>query len=232
MSRNIRRFIRSQKSNRVGHILRRSHSPERNRLKRVLFELFRETRGHRSFDETRRNRITSDISRPNLARYSHRQPNQTSLRRRVISLPRLPHLSENGSYIDDPPPPLLEHGANSLLSAHIRRGQIGIENSIPIRALHAHKQLIASNSRIVHENIDLAQLRDRALERALDLFFISNIERKRKSLSSAAFDFLHELSQLFLATRCDRYSSAGRRQLESAGAANPLRCTSHQRNPS
>src|SRR5580704_2451330 len=151
MSRDVGRFFRTEEGDRVGYIFWRPDSSERNRFQRVLPEIVGESGSHGGFDEPWRDRVASYVARPDLAGDGHGQTDQAGFRRRIVGLASLTHLAEDRRYVDDSTPTLLEHRADHLLNAQIGRGQICIENGIPVGALHAHDELVTSNPCVVDE---------------------------------------------------------------------------------
>ena len=64
------------------------------------------------------------------------------------------------------------------LNAQISRGEIRLQHAHPSRhALHAHDELVAGDAGIIHQNIDLAELRRGRLDGGLDLLFVGDVER-------------------------------------------------------
>ena len=76
---NIASIFGSQKHDAMGHVIRRSHAAERNQFQRVLLEVIAQCRGHGGLNESRGDRIASDVSRSELARDGHGQSDQSSL---------------------------------------------------------------------------------------------------------------------------------------------------------
>ena len=147
-----------------------------------LFELFGKPRRHCGFDESGRHRVTSNVTGGDFTGDGHGQSNQARLGSRIVRLPRLADLTKDRSYVDNPSPALLEHGADHLLNAQVCRGQVGIEHSVPIGALHTHNKLVAGDARIVHQDVDLAKLSDDRLARSLDLVFVGDVYRESAAL--------------------------------------------------
>ncbi len=118
------------------------------------------------------------------------------------------------------------------LNAEISGSEIGLQDGVPIRAFHAHDQLVAGYARIIYQNVDFAELRNRRLNRRLHLFFVGDVERECGRVSARVGYFADEFVQLFLIACRHGYRRAFSRQPHRAGAANALRCPGDQSHPS
>ena len=99
-----------------------------------------------------------------------------------------------------------------------------MQHRIPVGPLHAHDQLIAGDAGIVHQDVDLAELRTGRLDRGLDLLFIGNVESEGRSLPARGGNFVNQFVQLLLITRGNGNRRARRGELQRAGSSNALRC--------
>src|SRR5262249_41504653 len=139
---------------------------------------------------------------------------------------------EHAGHVDDSPPALLEHGANYLLRAQVGRGEIGVDDGVPIGPFHAHNQLVACDSRVVHQDVDLAKLRDDCLDGSFDLFLIGDVEHECARLTTSASDFSDYFSQFFLVA-CDGGDGRARLgQFHCASVTDALGGSSYQRHAS
>ena len=229
MTRNIRSFIRGEKRHRIRHILRSTHAPKRDQFHRLLLEIFRQRGRHRSFDESRSYGVTGYVSRSNFAGNCHGKADESCFGRGIVCLAGLADLTKNGCNVDNSSPALAKHRTDDLLSAQICRSQIGIDDRIPVGAFHAHDELVAGDSSIVDQDIDLAEFSDDCFACVLDLLFIGNVHRECSRLAASAADVTHQFFQLFLIPRDHGYSRATLRQFENAGLANSLRRAGDQR---
>ena len=174
---------------------------ERNHGIDFTFQLVRQNSSHRRFNEPRRDGIYGDVPGSHLARNRHRQPDQSRFRRCVICLAYLARLSEDAGDVDDPTPALLHHRAQHCLRAQIRTGEVGIDDAIPIRALHAQYKLVMGDAGIIHQNVDLAELTDGSLDRGLDLFLVANVHLENGGLTSGGGDLGANFAQFLLIPR-------------------------------
>src|SRR5271157_523814 len=225
----VGRIVRGQKCHGVSHIFRRSHSSQRNLLDGVLLELVAQNRRHGGFDESGSNGVAGNVARADLAGNGHGEADQSCLRRSIVRLPGLSHLPEDAGDVDDASPALLEHRADDLLNREVGGSEIGLEDGIPVGALHAHDQLIAGDAGVVDQDIYLAELRDGGFDRGLDLLFVADIESKCARLAARSADFTDHFVQLFLIPCGDRNSRAVFGKAQGAGASNALRGASDQR---
>ena len=167
-------------------------------MTRSLLQFVAQNRGHGSFDEAGSDGVAGNVARADFAGDGHGQADQSGLRSGVVGLPRLAHLAENAGDVDDASPALLEHGADDLLDAEIRGSQIGLQDGVPVGALHAHDELIAGDAGVVDQDIDLAELGDGGLDGGLDLLFVGDIESEGRGFAAGGGDFGDQFVELFL----------------------------------
>jgi hypothetical protein len=139
---------------------------------------------------------------------------------------------EDTGDVDDASPALLEHGTGDLLGTEICRSEIGLQDGVPIGALHAHDELVAGDAGIVHQDVNLVELGDRGFNGGLDLLFIGDVESERCRLSAGRGNFVYQLIQLVLIARGDGDCRARRGESQRAGPSDALRRACDQRHPS
>ncbi len=102
-------------------------------------------------------------------------------------------------------------------------GEIGIEDGVPVGALHAHDELVARDAGIVDEDVDLAEAGDRRFDGGLHLVFVGDVHGEGGGFAAGGADRGGEFFQLLLIAR--RYGNAGSltREVERAGVADALR---------
>ena len=135
----------------------------------------------------------------------------------------LSHLAEDAGDADDPSPALFEHGTDYLLDAEIGGGQIGVEDGVPIGALHAHEQLIAGDASVIDQNVDFAELRHRRFDAGLYLLFVRNVHDEGSSVATGSRDLSYQFVEFLTITRGYSYGCALPRQRSRAGMADALR---------
>src|SRR5208283_4767507 len=142
----------------------------------------------------------------------------------------LSNLSKDAGDVDDAAPALLQHGADHRLDEQERASQVGVEDFVPVGALHAHDQLIAGDAGIVDQDVDLAELREGGLHFGLDLLFVADVHLERGSFPALTLDLAGELLQLFMIARAQRDLGPGFGQHQRTRTTYPLRRPSYQRN--
>src|SRR5690606_40041076 len=74
------------------------------------------------------------------------------LGRRVVGLSAVTHACHHGTDADDTPPAGLGHATQDRLGQTVYGTEIGADDVIPLVALHAHQQIIGSDTGIVHQD--------------------------------------------------------------------------------
>ncbi len=127
---------------------------------------------------------------------------------------------------------LAEHGAERLLAAQVRAGQIGGQDLVPVGALHAQGELVAGDAGVIDQNVDFAEAGDGGLDAGLDLLFTGHIDLEGFSLPTGTADLVGGFLQLLLIPRRQGHGGARFRQRQGAGAPDALRGAGHQRHTS
>src|SRR5262249_55192923 len=156
-------------------IFRLADASKRDLLYRCLLELLAENISHSGFDEAGSDRVTSNVARRDLAGDSFGQADESGFGGGVVGLSGLAHLAEDAADVDDASPAQPKHVGDDLLDAEISGSQIRLQDGIPVRALHAHDELIARDAGIVDENVDFTELVGCSFDGVLDLFLVGDI---------------------------------------------------------
>src|SRR5438445_1079880 len=82
------------------------------------------------------------------------------LRSRVIRLRLFAHHSDHRGDVHQGTAPLLGHGRQDSLGAVERALQVDVQHRIPVFFLHAEQQAVPRDARIVHQDVDAAELGD------------------------------------------------------------------------
>ena len=82
---------------------------------------------------------------------------------------------------------------------------------------------------VVHQDVDLAQLRDRRLHAGFDLVFIADVQLEYRRLPAGICDLIRTASS-FSSLRAASATAAPRFASSMASTADPLRCSGYQRN--
>src|SRR5215467_2595236 len=104
-----------------------------------------------------------------------------------------------------------------------------MQHRIPIGTLEAHDELVTGDTGVVHEDVDLAELRNNVFERRFDLILFLYIGRAHictgRDVAASTAKGCNLLRHLFqpLLISCDEYHvSATSRQLQSTCPSNSL----------
>ena len=111
----------------------------------------------------------------------------------------------------------------TCLDAEICGGQIGLQDGVPVGALHAHDELVAGDAGVVDQDVDLAELGDGGLDGGFDLLFVGDVERKGGGLAAGGGDFGDQFVQLLLIARGGGHGGAVFGEAQGAGASDALR---------
>src|ERR1019366_4526727 len=87
-----------------------------------------------------------------------RQSDQSGLARGVVRLALVSHQADDARDVHDAPPAALHHAAARGPDGEKRRAEVGVEDRVPILVLEAQHQVVFRDSRVVHENVDRAEL--------------------------------------------------------------------------
>ena len=77
-----------------------------------------------------------------------------------------------------------------MLDAEIGGGEIGLEDGVPVGALHAHDQLVAGDAGVVDQDVDFAELGDCGFDCGFNLVFVGYVERECGRLAACGGDFV------------------------------------------
>ena len=229
MAGDVAGLIAGQKHNRCRHVPRRAHAAQWNPRLQFFFHLVSKHVRHRRFDESGRDGVYRNIARRNLDGNRFRQSDQSCFGCNVIRLAGVPHLRDDGGNIDDPPRARPHHRGQCLLDAQVRTRQVGANHGIPIVLLHAHRQGVARDRRIVHQNVQPPELFHYRFESRLDLLRIGHIHLHSEGFSTSSDNVLHECCELLLIPRGDSDFRSRFRQRQRCVAPNALRRSRHQR---
>src|SRR5690348_15418854 len=97
--------------------------------------------------------------------------------------------------------------------------EIDVEYEVPVFQTHRLKRPIASNPRIVDENVNATMFGHDLVHEGLGLFGLGNVSRITESLSSGGPNFLDGLVDQFLRSRGDNDERAFGRKTVSYRAA-------------
>src|SRR3954466_8824318 len=219
---------RSQEGDGVCDLLIGAGAAQRDHFGHALAQLRTEHLSHCRLNPPRSNCIHGNVARGYFACHCHCETDQSSLGSSIIGLPGLPHLPKDAGDVDDSSPALFQHGADCRLDAEIWRSEIGVEHRVPVCTFHAHDQLIASDTRIVYQDVNLPEAIECRLESSFDLLFLSNIHAETGRLSAGAGYLRFNLTQLF-DIAC-RQSDAGALWGKPQRASTPysLRCSGNK----
>src|SRR5260370_16707325 len=103
--------------------------------------------------------------------------------------------------------------------------KIGGDDRIPVGPLHAHKQSIAGDAGVVHENINFPKLVYHGFGSGLDFIFVGNIHFEGSSFAAGSFDLAYNLSEFLFITRGQRNFGPRPGQRNSATTPIPLSTT-------
>src|SRR6266850_28816 len=93
---NIASLLPSEKYNHFGDFLASAETAERNRLEKLLAQLLRQSRGHITFNKSRRHGIHRHFSRSHFAGQGFREADDSSLGRSVERLSDVARLPDHG----------------------------------------------------------------------------------------------------------------------------------------
>src|SRR5439155_3533974 len=68
---------------------------------------------------------------------------------------------DHGAHVHDPAPPLFHHGPGEGADAEKAPLQIGVDDLIPILLAQAHDQIVARDTRVIHEDVGPAERLER-----------------------------------------------------------------------
>src|SRR5580692_6340401 len=199
------------------------NAAERNLFDRSLLEFFAENFGHGSCDKAGSDRVTSNVAGADFTGDGHGEANEPCFGSGIVRLSGLAHLSEDAGDVDDASPALFKHGGDDLLNAEEGGGEISLEHGVPIGTFHPHHKLIASNSGVVNENVNFAELGDGGFNGRFDLLFIGDIDGEGNGFASGGGDFGDQFIELVLITRGDSNGRAFFGKAQGAGTADALR---------
>ena len=104
------------------------------------------------------------------------RPSRPGLRRRVRRLAEAAERSGDRGHVDDPAPPPLLHVRPDRLRAVERAGQVDAQVALPERRLLVGELAdVVERARVVDEDVDRAELVDRARDRGGDLVAIGDV---------------------------------------------------------
>src|SRR5262245_9025043 len=110
VSSNIRRLVRGKKAHGMRDI-RGCAEPAEGDLRLPVAPCgVRQPLGHVGLDQPGRHPVHGNATRPDFPRHRLAEANQPSLGRRVVRLPGVAHLADDGADGNDPPRPLAKHG--------------------------------------------------------------------------------------------------------------------------
>src|SRR5438067_1994849 len=225
MAGDVTRIGRSQKAHSVRNLLVGTRTPKWNNLGHILAQLRAQHFRHCGLDPSRSNRVDCDAARRHFTRDRHSKADQPGLRRGVIRLSRLAHLSKDAGDVNDSSPTLFQHGADHRLDAEIRSSEVGIEHGVPIRTLHAHDKLIAGDTGIVYQDVDLAESVECSFEPCFDLVFLSDVHCDTRGLSAGSSYFRFNLPKLLHIACSKCHAGTLCREPQRASPTNSLRCS-------
>ena len=97
-----------------------------------------------------------------------------------------------------------------------------MDHFVPIGPLHSHHELIPGDAGIVYQNVNLSKGFDGALDRILNVFFVTYIYAKDLGLTSSRGDLIGDPGQLLFIAGRQRNARAILRQGNRTGPPNPL----------
>jgi hypothetical protein len=124
-----------------------------------------------------------------------------------------------------------EHGAERLLDAQMCPREIRAQHGLPVFELHAEGKRIASDCRVVDQNVQTAEFRQGLLEAGFDLERIGNVHRDDERFAARLCDLGRKCVELFGVARGDGDFCAARGERQRDGTPDSLRCAGDQRDP-
>src|SRR5215471_8700704 len=112
---NIRRLVGGKEADGRGHLVDGARPADRDLRRPVDLRLFRDRARHLRLDHPGRDDVHRDRPRRHFARQRLREADEPRLRRRVVRLPCVAHLSDDRADRDDAPALLLQHGPERRL---------------------------------------------------------------------------------------------------------------------
>ena len=106
----------------------------------------------------------------------------------------------------------------------IGAGEIGVDDGVPVGALHAHDQLVAGDAGVVDQDIDLAEVRKSGLDCGFHVVFGCDIHLESGGVAACGFDLFDHGGEFFFIARAERDGVSGFSEGDGAGTSDALRC--------
>ena len=158
VSGDVGRVIGGEERDCTGHVFRSADASQRNFFSAFCLKSSPRPAVMAGLDEAGCDGVASYVARAQFARDGLGQANQACFGGGVVGLSGLADLAKNASDIDDASPALFQHGTDDLLRAQVGGSEVGIEDRVPVGALHSHDELIARDAGVVDEDVNLAKL--------------------------------------------------------------------------
>jgi len=105
------------------------------------------------------------------------------------------HQADDRGDVDDAAAALLDHGSQDGLGAEEDAGQVGGQDRVPVRVLHAQHQVVPGHAGVVHQAVDPAVGLEDPSGRGGDRRAVGDVDRDGLGPAAGACDLLHGLRQ-------------------------------------
>mmetsp|Transcript_17663 Transcript_17663/g.38278 ORF Transcript_17663/g.38278 Transcript_17663/m.38278 type:complete len:301 (-) Transcript_17663:64-966(-) len=234
MTRDVRRRrVDRQEFRHPRDLLRLSHAPQRNLLYHRVLHGVRQGVRHVRLNVPRTDAVHRDPPAGELPRVRHRQADHPPLRRRVVRLSLVPHLSDHRRDVDDPSGALLHLLLGSELEELLGRveysREVDVDDVLPLFGLHPHEESVRRDARVVDQDVAGAVLVDDRLEHFLYAGLVGAVRLNGDGVAARFLDGRHDLVRLVLAAGVVHHDLLpGLSQLERDGRSESARGARHE----
>src|ERR1700676_2674602 len=224
----ISRFIGAEIDRRGGDILGRSEPCCRNLREDVFALLVVERVRHRRLDESGRDAVRSDVALGVFRAQRLDHADQSRLRGGVIALAGIAGDTDDRGDGDDAAEPLAHHQLGRGPGQAEGRGQIDLDDFVPVLVAQLHEQIVPGDAGVTDQNVDLAHGLFRRRHQCLDLGSVGKVAGQH--LNPPA-QFAGERVQHLAPSPGNRHRRALRVQRLRDRAADAAGSTSDERRP-
>ena len=143
----------------------------------ALADLLVQHGGHVGFDETRGDDIGGDAAAGDFAGDAFCHSDEAGLAGGVVRLAGEAHEAADRADVDDAAGALLDHGAEDGAGEIEGALEVRLEHGVPIAARHAHREGVAGDAGVVHEDVAAAEVGEDLVAGFLHRIEVGHIDR-------------------------------------------------------
>src|SRR5213594_3627053 len=178
LTRNVAGEVGGEKEHRRRDIRSLAQPAHRNGPDQGLARLAGDLPGQLRIDKPGRHGVHEYIPRGQLLRHRLGEADQAGLGGGIVGLALVARDADDARDVDDPAPATLDHPPGRVLGHQEGALQVRVEHGAPVVLVDPEQQVVPRRARVVHEDVDLAELPLDRADRGLDLSRVRDVARK------------------------------------------------------